>query len=72
MRRDLSSLAARTPCRMLAGPMPDMVAQILAGDRGATARAISAVEYDAPGSGQLLCALHAHIGRARVLDGQKH
>jgi len=42
-------------------------AQLLAGDRGATARAISAVENDTPEAGPLLRAIHARIGRARVL-----
>jgi LAO/AO transport system ATPase len=52
---------------MMQDPMQDSAAQLLAGDRGATARAISAVENDAPESGPLLRAIHAHIGRARVL-----
>jgi len=45
----------------------DIAEQLLAGDRGATARAISAVENDAPEAGAVLRAIHAHIGRARVL-----
>jgi LAO/AO transport system kinase len=48
-------------------PVHDSAAQLLAGDRGATARAISAVENDTPDSGPLLRAIHPHIGRARVL-----
>lgn len=49
-------------------PLPDnTVARLLAGDRGATARAISAIENDAPEAGSLLRAVYAHIGRARVL-----
>jgi LAO/AO transport system ATPase len=47
--------------------MPDSAERLLAGDRGATARAISAVENDAPEAGPLLRAIHPHIGRARVL-----
>ena len=45
----------------------DIADQVLAGDRGATARAISAVENETAESGLLLRAIHAHIGRARVL-----
>ena len=53
---------------MMGEPLPDdTVARLLAGDRGATARAISAVENDASEAAPLLRAVHAHIGRARVL-----
>lgn len=45
----------------------DIAGQLLAGDRGATARAISTVENDAPEAVAVLRAIHAHIGRARVL-----
>jgi len=52
----------------MTGPsMQERIAKLLAGDRGATARAISAMENDAPESGPLLRALHTHLGRARVL-----
>lgn len=47
--------------------MQDIAEQLLAGDRGATARAISTVENDAPEAGAVLRAIHAHIGRARVI-----
>lgn len=52
---------------MTPDPMQNCAEQLLAGDRGATARAISTVENDAPEAGALLRAIHAHIGRARVL-----
>ena len=52
---------------MTQDPMQNCAEQLLAGDRGATARAISTVENDAPEAGAVLRAIHAHIGRARVL-----
>lgn len=52
---------------MMGKSISDTVARLLAGDRGATAQAISAVEDDAPETGPLLRALYGHIGRARVL-----
>jgi len=47
--------------------MTGIAAAVLAGDRRATARAISAVENDAPEAVALLRAIHARLGRARVL-----
>jgi LAO/AO transport system ATPase len=52
---------------MTQDPMQNCAEQLLAGDRGATARAISTVENDGPEAGAVLRAIHAHIGRARVL-----
>ena len=45
----------------------DTAARLLAGDRRAVARAISAVENETPEAGPVLRAIHSHIGRARVL-----
>lgn len=45
----------------------EIAAQVLAGERGATARAISAVENETVESVAMLRAIRANLGRARVL-----
>ncbi len=45
--------------------MPDLIARLRGGDRRAAARAISIVEDEAVGSGELVAALYPHVGRAK-------
>ena len=52
---------------MTVEPAPDAVAAILAGERRALARAISAVENETAAGKVLLHRLQPHLGRARVL-----
>jgi LAO/AO transport system kinase len=46
---------------------PPALARLLGGERRAIAHAISAIENNAPGAGDLVRTLAAHVGRARVL-----
>ncbi|TSA14702.1 MAG: methylmalonyl Co-A mutase-associated GTPase MeaB [Betaproteobacteria bacterium] len=52
---------------MKAGPQKDTLAAILAGERRALARAMSAVENETTAGKVLLHALQPHLGRARVI-----
>lgn len=45
----------------------ETIDSLLAGERRAIARAISAVENETPEAGPILRKIHAHLGRARVL-----
>jgi len=48
-------------------PGDDLLAAMLAGSRAAVARAISAVENEAPGARKLVSGVRTHLGRAHVI-----
>lgn len=45
----------------------ELASKVIAGDRRAIARAITAVENDLPDGGEFLKTVHAHLGRARII-----